>query len=50
MIIIYELVDLIKVIRIKMFALNAEVTFDRFGKELRLSAFVLATLSLWRSV
>ena len=34
MIIIYELVDFIKVIRIKMFALNAEVSFDRFGKEL----------------
>ena len=35
MIILYELVDFIKVIRIKMFALYAEVSFDRFGKELR---------------
>ena len=34
MIILYELVDFIKVIRIKMFALYAEVSFDRFGKEL----------------
>ena len=34
MIILYELVDFIKVIRIKMFALYAEVPFDRFGKEL----------------
>ena len=35
MIVLYELVDLIKVIRIKVFALYAEVSFDRFGKELR---------------
>ena len=35
MIILYELVDFIKVIRIKMFALYAKVPFDRFGKELR---------------
>ena len=35
MIILYELTDFIKVIRIKMFALYAEVSFDRFGKELR---------------
>ena len=28
-------IDFIKVIRIKMFALNAEVSFDRSGKELR---------------
>ena len=34
MIILYELVGFIKVIRIKMFALYAEVSFDRFGKEL----------------
>ena len=34
LIILYELIDLIKVIRIKMFALYAEVSFDRFGKEL----------------
>ena len=31
---IYELVDFIEVIQIKMFALYAEVSFDRFGKEL----------------
>ena len=35
MIILYELVDFIEVIQIKMFALYAEVPFDRFGKELR---------------
>ena len=35
MIILHELIDFIKVIRIKMFALNAEVSFDGFGKELR---------------
>ena len=35
MIILYELVDIIKVIRVKMFALFAEVSFDRFGKKLR---------------
>ena len=35
MIILCELADFIKVIRIKMFALYAEVSFDRFGKELR---------------
>ena len=35
MIILYKLIDFIKVIRIKMFALNTEVSFDRFGKELR---------------
>ena len=35
MIILYELIDFIKVIRIKMFVLSAEVFFDRFGKELR---------------
>ena len=35
MIILCELVDFIKVIRIKMFALYTEVSFDRFGKELR---------------
>ena len=42
MIILYELIDVIEVIRIKMFALYSEVPFDRFGKELPLSAFVLA--------
>ena len=36
MIIHYELVDdFIEVIQIKMFALYVEVSFDRFGKELR---------------
>ena len=35
MIIFYELIDFIKMIRIKMFALNAGVSFNRFGKELR---------------
>ena len=34
-IILYELVDFIEVIRIKVVALYAEVSFDRFGKELR---------------
>ena len=34
MIILYELVDFIKVIRNKMFSLYAEVLFDSFGKEL----------------
>ena len=34
MIILYELVDFIKVILIKMFTLYAKVSFDRFGKEL----------------
>ena len=33
MIILYELVDFIKMIGIKMFALYAEVSFDRFSKE-----------------
>ena len=31
MVILYELVDFIKVIRIKLFALYAEVSFDRFS-------------------
>ena len=34
MIIFYEIVDLIEVIQIKMDALDAKVSFDRFGKEL----------------
>ena len=34
-IILYEFVDLIEVIRIKMDALDAKVPFDRFDKELR---------------
>ena len=33
-IILYKLVDLIEVIRIKIVTLNAKVSFDRFGKEL----------------
>ena len=41
----HELVDLIEVIRIKVVALYTEVSFNRFGKELPLSAFLLATLS-----
>ena len=35
MIILYELIDFIKVIQIEMFALYAKVSFDRFSKELR---------------
>ena len=35
MIILYEFVDLMKVIRIKMIAFYVEMPFDRFGKELR---------------
>ena len=34
-IILYEFVDLIEVVRIKMDTLDAKVPFDRFGKELR---------------
>ena len=34
--ILYKLVDLIKVVRIKIVTLDAKVSFDRFGKELRL--------------
>ena len=41
MIILHELVDFIKVIRIKMFALYADVSFDRFGKELRFISICL---------
>ena len=58
MIILYEFVDFIKVIRIKMFALNAEVSFDRFSEELHfigvcLGGFVvvaqcwIVALTLW---
>ena len=32
MIILHEFVDFIKVIRIKMFALYAQMSFDRFGR------------------
>ena len=41
MIILYELVDFIEVIPIKMFALYSEVPFDRFDKELRFVGFSL---------
>ena len=36
MIILDEFIDFIKVIRIKMIAFYAEMSLDRFGKELRL--------------
>ena len=36
MIILDEFIDFIKVIRIKMIAFYAELSLDRFGKELRL--------------
>ena len=45
MIILYEFVDFIKVIRIKMFTLYAEVPFDRFGKELRFVSICLGDSS-----
>ena len=35
MIILYEFIDFIEVIQIKMFAPYAEVPFDGFGRELR---------------
>ena len=47
MIILYELVDFIKVIRIKMFALYLSTDS---AKSCALSAFVLGTLSSWCSV
>ena len=50
MIILNELIDFIKVIRIKIFALSAELSFDRFGKELRFVGVSLGDLSSWRSV
>ena len=34
MFVLYDLVDFTKVIRIKIFALYADLSFDRFGKEL----------------
>ena len=49
MIIFYELADFIKVIRIKIFALYADVSFDQFGKELRFIGVCLGTLSSSRS-
>ena len=50
MIILDEFIDLMKVIRIKMVTFYAEMPFDRFGKELRLSALVLTTLLAWHRV
>ena len=44
MIILYELVDFIKVIRIKMCTLYAEVSSDRSGKELRFIGVCLGDL------
>ena len=57
-IILYKLVDLIEVFRIKIITLNAEVSLDRFGKELLLiciglGSFLIRTqcwiivLTLW---
>ena len=45
MIILYKLVDLIEVVGIKVVTLNAEVSFDRFGKELRLISVSLSGFS-----
>ena len=50
MIILYEFIVLMKLIRIKMVAFDAEVPFDRFSKELALSVLVLATLFAWCKV
>ena len=51
MIILYEFVDFIKVIRIKMFALSMPKCLSTdSAKSCTLSAFVLATLSAWSSV
>ena len=60
MIILYELVNFIKVIRMKMFALFAEVPFNRFGKGVALCRclpalfsrmiFIKATLSIGDSL
>ena len=41
MIVLHQFVGVIEVIRIKMFALCAEVPFDRFGKELCLVSICL---------
>ena len=49
MVILYEFVNFIEVVRIKMLALYAEVPLD-LAESCALSAFVLATLSSWRSV
>ena len=42
MIILNEFIDFIKVIRIKMIAFYAEMSLDRFGKELRFISVSLA--------
>ena len=44
LIILYEFVDFIKVIRIKMFALYEKVPFNRFSKELRFVGVCLGDL------
>ena len=49
MIILYELVDFIGMIRIKVFALMPKCISTDLAKSCSLSAFVLATLSSWRS-
>ena len=43
-IVLYKMVDFIEVIRIKIVSLDAEVSFDRFGKKLR---FISVSLN-WR--
>ena len=50
MIILYELIDFIKVIRIKMFAIYAKCLSTDSAKSCALSAFVLAALPSRRSV
>ena len=45
-IILFTLVDLIEVIRIKIVTLNAEVSFDRFSKELRLISVSLGSFRI----
>ena len=58
MVIVYELAEFIKMIRIKMFTLYAEVPFNRFNKELHFVGICLGdcvvvaqcwiiTLTLW---
>ena len=46
MIILYEFIDLMEVIRIKMVAFDAEVPFDRFSKELHFIGIGLGYFSL----
>ena len=47
MILLDEFVDFIKVIRIKMIAFYAEMSLDRFGKELRFISVGLGDLFAW---